>query len=174
VLLQLRGVSKRYDGTQALRDVDLSVEGGEVHAIVGENGAGKSTLVKILTGAVRADAGEIRLDERPMHIDSPLAAQRLGIRVVHQHASLVPHLTVTENILLGGLPTGRLPWWIDWREARLRAERTLNRIGMSGVPVRERVARLGLAHRKLVEIAKALAVRPRLLIMDEPSAVLAH
>ncbi len=99
--LQMRGISKRYGGTQALRAVDFSAGSGEVHAIVGENGAGKSTLTRILTGAIQSDAGEILLDGAPQAIDSPLRGQQLGIRMVHQHANLVPNLSVTENILLG-------------------------------------------------------------------------
>src|SRR5688572_6249034 len=109
--LRMRGISKRYGGTQALRDVDFSAGIGEVHAIVGENGAGKSTLTRILTGAVQSDSGEIRLDGEPQAIHSPLRGQHLGIRMVHQHANLVPNLSVTENILLGAMPSGRFRWW---------------------------------------------------------------
>lgn len=172
--LLMRGISKRYDGTQALHDVNFSAESGEVHAIVGENGAGKSTLVKVVTGAVQADGGQILLDGTPRDIGSPLSSQRLGIRVVHQQVSLVPHLTVSENILLGNLPTGWLNWWIDWREAHRRAKTILGEIGLAGINVRQPVSRLSYAQRKLVEIAKAFAVRPRMLIMDEPSAALSH
>ena len=101
----MSGISKRFGGTQALRSVDITAESGEVHAIVGENGAGKSTLSRILTGAVQSDAGEIRLGGKPQTITSPLRGQQLGIRMVHQHANLVPNLSVTENVLLGGMPT---------------------------------------------------------------------
>ena len=102
--LEMCGISKRYGGTQALRSVNITAEAGEVHAIVGENGAGKSTLSRILTGAVRSDAGEIRLSGKPQTITSPLRGQQLGIRMVAQHANLVPNLSVTENVLLGGMP----------------------------------------------------------------------
>ena len=172
--LQMRGISKRYGGTQALRAVDFSAGSGEVHAIVGENGAGKSTLSRILTGAVRSDAGEIRLDGEPEAIDSPLRGQQLGIRMVHQHANLVPNLSVTENILLGNMPRVGLPWWIDWPAAHRKAQEILAAIGFRGIDVRMRVSRLSAAQRQVVEIAKAVAVRPRILIMDEPSAVLAE
>ena len=112
----MSGISKRFGGTQALRSVDFTAESGEVHAIVGENGAGKSTLSRILTGAVQSDAGEIRLGGEPQAITSPLRGQQLGIRMVAQHANLVPNLSVTENVLLGDMPTtGRFGWWIDWR-----------------------------------------------------------
>ena len=173
--LQMSGISKRFGGTQALRSVDLTAESGEVHAIIGENGAGKSTLSRILTGAVQCDAGEIRLGGEPQAITSPLRGQQLGIRMVAQHANLVPNLTVTENVLLGGMPTtGRFGWWIDWGAAHRRVQQTLERIGFQEIDVRRRVARLSAAQRQVVEIAKAVAVTPRILIMDEPSAVLAQ
>jgi ABC-type sugar transport system ATPase subunit len=95
--LQMRKISKNYDGTQALRDVDFGADRGEVHAVVGENGAGKSTLIKILSGAVRRDAGEILLDGKPVVLDNPFHARHLGIRAVYQEFSLVPHLSVTDD-----------------------------------------------------------------------------
>ena len=134
--LQMRGISKRYGGTQALRAVDFSASSGEVHAIVGENGAGKSTLSRILTGAIQSDAGEILLDGAPPAIDSPLRGQQLGIRMVHQHANLVPNLSVTENILLGAMPTAGVPWWIDWPAAHRKAQEILRVIGFRGIDVR--------------------------------------
>jgi len=170
--LRLTALRKRYGATVALRDVDLAIGAGEVHALVGENGAGKSTLVKVITGAARADAGRILLDGKPAGIDTPLAAQRSGIRVVHQHLNLVPHLSVTENMLLGDLP-GRA-FWVDWREAQRLARNTLDELGFGDIDLQQRVGRLSLARRKLVEIAKACRVRPRLLVMDEPSAALSH
>jgi ribose transport system ATP-binding protein len=172
--LQMLGISKSYDGTQALREVDFSAAIGEVHAIVGENGAGKTTLVKILAGALERDAGEILLDSKPVELSTPLYARRLGIRAVHQEFSLVPHLTVTENILIGQMPTGRLKWWVDWPEARRRAEEILQGIGFTGINVRTPVSRLSVSHQQMVEIAKAVAERPRILILDEPSAVLSQ
>jgi ribose transport system ATP-binding protein len=171
--LQMRGISKRYGGTQALRAVDFAAESGEVHAIVGENGAGKSTLSRILSGAVQADTGEIRLAGEPQAIANPQRGQQLGIRMVHQHANLVPNLSVAENILLGGLPTRRFGW-IDWAAAHRQAREILERIGFDSLDVRRRVARLSPAQQQVVEIAKAVAVKPRILIMDEPSAVLAE
>ncbi len=169
--LLMQGISKSYGGTRALREVDFSAQSGEVHAIVGENGAGKSTLVKILNGAVQPDAGQIRLNGTRMEIDSPLCAQRLGIRAVHQHFSLVPHLTVTENILLGDMPTGKLKWWIRWPEAHRRAQEILKWIGLGEINGRKPVAQLSCSQQQIVEIAKAVAIRPRILIMDEPSSV---
>ena len=172
--LMMQGISKSYDGTQALRKVDFSAESGEVHAIVGENGAGKSTLVKILTGAVKADAGEVLLEGTSQTIDSPLRGQQLGIRMVHQHVNLVPHLTVTENILLGNMPAGKLKGWISWPAAHRRAQEILEDIGFRGINVRRLVSHLSASQQQIVEIAKAVAIRPRILIMDEPSAVLSQ
>src|SRR5688572_7115580 len=153
----MSGISKRFGGTQALRSVDITADSGEVHAIVGENGAGKSTLTRILTGAVQSDAGEIRLDGEPQAIDSPLRGQQLGIRMVHQHANLVPNLSVTENILLGAMPNGGFRWWIDWRAAHRKAQAILEQIGFHGFDVRQRVARLSAPQHQVVEIAKAIA-----------------
>ena len=104
-MLEMRGVSKSFAGVQALRDVTFTVEAGEIHALVGENGAGKSTLMKVLSGAVRRDAGEILLDGQAVDIPDPAAARRLGITTIYQELSLVPHLTVAENIFLGKAPT---------------------------------------------------------------------
>src|SRR5512136_875684 len=123
--LVMRGIRKSFDGTQALKGVDFSARLGEVHAIVGENGAGKSTLMKILSGALQRDAGEILLDGEAVMINSPLAAHRLGINAVYQEFSLVRHLTITENILMGQMPTGRFKWWVDWEGAHQRAEEKL-------------------------------------------------
>jgi len=172
--LMMRDISKNYDGTQALRKVDFSASSGEVHAIVGENGAGKSTLVKILTGAVQADAGEVLLDGMSQTIDSPLRGQQLGIRMVHQHVSLVPHLTVTENILLGNMPAGKLKGWISWSAAHRKAQEIFEDIGFKRINVRKLVSHLSASQQQIVEIAKAVAVKPQVLIMDEPSAVLSQ
>lgn len=172
--LQMRGISKHYRGTQALRDVDFSASAGEVHAICGENGAGKSTLIKVLAGALRRDSGEILLDGKPVEIDSPHRAHELGIYAVYQEFSLIPHLSITENILLGQMPTATMKWWVDWPEAHRRAQTILQSIGFHGLDVRTRVSRLSVPHQQMVEIAKAMQHKPRILILDEPSAVLSH
>jgi ABC-type sugar transport system ATPase subunit len=172
--LQMREISKSYDGTQALRRVDFSATQGEVHAIVGENGAGKSTLVKILAGVILPSAGEILLDDQAVTLRSPIRAFRVGIRAVHQEFSLVPHLSVTENILMGQMSSGRFSWIVDWPKSHARAESILQEIGFTGIDVRKRVSRLSVSHQQMVEIAKAAAVQPRILILDEPSAVLSQ
>jgi ribose transport system ATP-binding protein len=172
--LQMKGISKSYDGTQALCEVDFSAALSEVHAIAGENGAGKSTLVKILSGAVKRDAGEIVIGGQPVALDTPLHAHHVGVRAVYQEFSLVPHLTVTENILMGQMPTHRLKWWVDWPSAHRRARQILDEIGFTGINVRTPVSRISVSHQQMVEIAKAVAERPRILILDEPSAVLSQ
>ncbi|MGE5073147.1 MAG: sugar ABC transporter ATP-binding protein [Anaerolineae bacterium] len=172
--LVMRGVRKSFDGTQALKGVDFSARRGEVHAIVGENGAGKSTLMKILAGALRRDSGEILIDGQPAVLRSPFNAHRLGIRAVYQEFSLVRHLTVTENILLGQMPTRRFKWLVDWTRAHRLAEEKLEEMGFTGIDARKTVASLSVSHQQMVEIAKAAVTRPRIWILDEPSAVLSQ
>jgi ribose transport system ATP-binding protein len=173
-MLSMRGIHKSFDGTEALRGVDFSAERGEVHAIVGENGAGKSTLMKILSGAIPRNAGEILLDGAAADVTTPLMAHRLGIRAVYQEFSLVPHLSVAENILLGQMPSSRVPGGVDWPAAYRRAEEILHSIGFVGINARRIVRTLSVSHQQMVEIAKAVATRPRILILDEPSAVLSQ
>lgn len=172
--LQMRGISKSYDGTQALRDVDFSARRGEVHAIVGENGAGKTTLMKILAGALRPDTGAIMVAGQETELNGPHDAFRQGIRTVYQEFSLIPHLTITENILLGQMPAGRVKWSVDWTEAHRRAGEILRNIGFSGIDVRTTVSQLSVSRQQMVEIAKAVAEEPAILILDEPSAVLSQ
>jgi len=172
--LQMRKISKSYDGTQALRDVDFSADRGEVHAVVGENGAGKSTLIKILSGAVRRDGGEIWVDNQPVTLENPFHARHLGIRAVYQEFSLVPHLTITENILICQMPTRRVKWWVNWKRAHHQAQSILDEIGFRDFKVQTPVSRLSVPHQQMIEIAKALVEQPRILILDEPSAVFSH
>jgi len=169
VLLEIKGLSKAFPGVQALESVDLDVREGEVHALLGENGAGKSTLIKILSGAYPKDRGEILFQGKPIEIKTPHHAQQLGISTIYQEFNLGPDLTVPENIFLGHLPhRGPL---VDWGLAKTRAEEILNRLGIK-LPMDVPASKLTVAEQQLVEIAKALARETRLLIMDEPSAVL--
>ncbi|RKT86273.1 ribose transport system ATP-binding protein [Saccharopolyspora antimicrobica] len=169
--LELIGVSKTYPGVRALDAVDFDLRPGEVHVLLGENGAGKSTLIKMIAGAHRPDTGEIRVDGRPVRFHGPEDAERLGIATIHQEMALVPQLTVAENIYLGRPP--RRFGVIDRREMRRRAAELIERMGLD-LHVDAVVGELGVAHRQLVEIAKALSLDTRFLIMDEPTAVLSR
>src|SRR5437879_2760665 len=166
----MRKVSKRFAGVQALQDVDLDLIAGEVHGLVGENGAGKSTLVKILAGVHRPDAGTIRLLGEELVLNGPAAARDLGIAVMHQQPNLFPDLDVVENVFVGRLPRTRLGR-VDWREARAEAARLFTRLGVP-LKVTTPVRGLSVADQQLIEIAKALSIEARLLVMDEPTAAL--
>jgi ribose transport system ATP-binding protein len=170
--LEMRGICKSYDTTPVLRDVDFNAKVGEIHALAGENGAGKSTLIKILSGAVLRDAGAIAIDGLAAELSTPLDARRAGIRVVYQEFSLVPHLSITENILLGQLPGSWRGRWVDWREAEQRAHDALEALDFKLPPTRTLVRNLPVSQRQMIEIAKALVDRPKILVLDEPSAVL--
>ncbi len=169
-VLEMTGISKSFPGVRALDDASLSVLPGEVHALMGENGAGKSTLMKILAGAQTADTGEIKLDGRPIHVDTPQQAMDLGINIIYQELMLVSHLSVAENIFLGREPR-LLPGWVDGKKMRRDAQALMDDLGM-GVDVSAPVGGLPLAQRQMVEIAKATSRRSKVIIMDEPSATL--
>ncbi|RBY93481.1 heme ABC transporter ATP-binding protein [Blastococcus sp. TF02-8] len=167
--VELRGITKRFPGVVANRDIELRVRRGEVHAIVGENGAGKSTLMKTLYGMHRPDEGTILLDGRETTLRSPADAIAAGIGMVHQHFMLADNFTVLENIVLGSEPTkgGRL----DRAEARRRIREISDRYAL-GLDPDELVENLGVGDRQRVEIAKVLYRGARTLILDEPTAVL--
>ena len=171
-VLQMRGISKRYPGARALDNAGLDVRAGEVHIVLGENGAGKSTLMKILSGAVRADAGEILLDGAPVELSSPLKARRLGISTIYQELSLVPHLSVAENIFLGKTPT-RWAGVVDFGRMRADARRILDGLGVA-IDCDAPVHSLRLAQQQMVEVARALSDDARLLVMDEPTSALSQ
>jgi rhamnose transport system ATP-binding protein len=169
-LVELVGVTKGYGGVQALDGVSFAIEAGTVHALVGENGAGKSTLVKILTGVVHPDDGQVLLEGEPQRIGSPHDAHRLGIVAMYQEPTVFPDLTVAENIFAGRHPRGRLNS-VDWRAMRSGVVQLLEELGVDFAPDTP-VRGLGVADRQLMEIAKALSSSARLLIMDEPTAAL--
>ncbi len=169
-LLRISGLTKRFPGTLALDGVDLSVDRGRVHGLVGENGAGKSTLLKILAGDYQPSAGRIELDGDEVHVGTPRRAHELGIGIVYQELSLLTNLSVAHNISLGSEPTSGLA--IDERALVETARRVLDRMGVAIDP-EQKVGKIPLAERQLVEIAKVLTLRqPRLLIFDEPTAAL--
>ena len=169
-LLRMRGIDKRYGGVHALTGVDLDVATGAIHAILGENGAGKSSLIKCMSGVVQPDAGTIEVDGQPMRFPSPAAANAAGIVCIFQELSLVPDLSVADNILISNPP--RRFGMIDGRAQRRLAEAALARAGAADIHPMALVKDLPLSRRQLVEIAKALARDPRLLILDEATSAL--
>ena len=170
-LLEMHDIRKQYPGVLALDNVSFELQAGEVHCLLGENGAGKSTLMKILSGAISMDSGRIVVEGNQVDLHSPAGAQRLGIGIIHQEFKLVPELSVAENIVLGNEPMRRGLPIIDFGAMHGVARTALAQLGEEidpGVSIRS----LPLAHRQLVEIAKALSRKVRILAMDEPSAAL--
>src|ERR1700732_699433 len=169
-VLEVRNVHKQFPGVKALDGVQLHVERGEVHALLGENGAGKSTLLKILSGAQAADQGECFLDGNPLDpADTPLTRQRLGLGTIYQEFNLLPFMSVAEILYLGREPTRR--GLIDWKRMRAGAAAVLSELGLHFDP-RHEVRGLSVAQQQMVEIARAMTQRAKLIIMDEPTAAL--
>ncbi|WP_428937665.1 sugar ABC transporter ATP-binding protein [Fontivita pretiosa] len=168
--LRMRGIEKRFGATVALASVDLDVQAGQVLALVGENGAGKSTLMKVLSGAHQPDAGQMWLDGQPYKPRHPLDARMAGVAMIYQELSLARHLSVMENILLGMEPT-RGPL-VRWSEVRALAANALGILGRSDIPLNIPVGRLSVAEQQLVEIARAVAIGCRVLVLDEPTSSL--
>jgi ABC-type sugar transport system ATPase subunit len=170
-LLEMRGIHKSFGGVEVLHGVDLTLKAGEIHALVGENGAGKSTLIKILGGVHRDHRGEMRINGQPVRFDDPRAASGAGVAVIHQELALIPHLTVADNLFLGRERVGRLGF-LDRGKMASRARAVLG--GQLGVELdmSRPVSDLPLAVQQLVEIAKSLLQRARILVMDEPTSAL--
>jgi galactofuranose transport system ATP-binding protein len=171
VVLHAQGLSKAYAGVAALDDVALCLRGGEIHALMGQNGAGKSTLIKLLTGAVAADAGRMALGGDAIAPSSPLQAQQLGISTVYQEVNLCSNLSVAENIFAGRYPLQGWPRRIDWRRVEREARACLQRLGVD-IDVRRALSAYPVAVQQMVAIARALSVSARVLILDEPTASL--
>jgi ABC-type sugar transport system ATPase subunit len=169
-MLILSEISKRFENTVALDRVSLEARPGQVHALVGQNGSGKSTLMKILAGVFPPDHGEIQLDGRVVRMTDVARAEQFGVGIVYQELSLFPHLSVAANVMMGHeVVRGRI---IDRAATRRAAEEVLRRLGVRGIPVDAPVRALTAAQQQLVEIAKCLAKRPRIVIFDEPTASL--
>ena len=169
-LLKMRGIRKTFPGVVALDQVDFDLARGEVHILLGENGAGKSTLVKILSGAYAKDGGQIFFEGRLVEIKSPRHAQKLGISIIYQEFNLVPHLSVGANVFLGNEPQ-IYPGVIDQKKIFREAARLLNELGICLDP-HTAVRDLSVAQQQMVEVAKALSLQAKILIMDEPTSAL--
>jgi ABC-type sugar transport system ATPase subunit len=169
-MLRATGLVKRYGGVTALDGADIDLRGGEIHALVGENGAGKSTLVKILSGVVQPDAGEVTLDAAPVRFAGPRDAAARGIAIVAQELSLFPDLTVAENLFIQSLP--RRHGLLSTAAMERRAAPVLADLGLADVPTRAPAGELNLADRQLLEVSRALLAQPKVLILDEPTSAL--
>ncbi len=171
-LLAMSGIGKSFVGVEVLRDVDLELTAGEIHAVVGENGAGKSTLMKILAGVHAPDAGTIRIDGEEVAFGHPQAAQAAGVGVVYQEFNLLPERSVAENVFVGREPTRR--GLVDRRGMERTTAELLEDLGATSFGPRSRVAALSVAQQQVVEIVKARSLDARILVLDEPTAALAE
>lgn len=169
-LLILEGICKSFPGVKALSDVNFSLRAGEIHALVGENGAGKSTLMKILSGAYKKDAGKIIFEGKELEIESPRHAEEIGISIIYQELNLFNNLSVAENIFINRQP--RRMGFLNWKEMESEAAELFRQIGIEDIDVRRKVSSYSLAKRQLIEIAKAVSHRSKVVIMDEPTSSL--
>ena len=170
-LLEMKNINKSFPGVQVLKDVDVELHKGEVHILLGENGAGKSTLIKILSGAYSLDSGEIIFEGKYVNIAKPTDAQELGITTIYQEFNLIPYLTVSQNIYLGREPVSPVTRKLNHKKLREDTEALFRRLHLDIDP-NANVIDLGVAEQQMVEIAKALSVNSKVLIMDEPTSAL--
>ena len=170
-VLELRGIHKSFPGVKALQDVHFQLRPGEIHALMGENGAGKSTFIKIITGVYQPSAGEILLNGQPVQIHNPKDGQRQGIAAIYQHVTCYPDLSVTENIFIGHETISPRAKAIQWKSMHEEARKLLIELG-SDIDPRTEMGALSVAQQQIVEIAKALSTKARIVIMDEPTAAL--
>lgn len=169
-IMRLSGISKNFGATHALQDVDFSCRPGSIHAILGENGAGKSTLIKIMSGVLKPTSGNLYIDGREASLQSPTQAASKGVVCIFQELSLVPDLSVADNIFLDSPPK---KWgMIDRKKQRVAAQALLARIKCEDIDPSELVKDLSLSRRQMVEIAKALGKKPKVLILDEATSAL--
>ena len=168
--LEMKGITKHFGGIKALSDVSLQVKPGEIHALVGENGAGKSTLIKILSGAYKRDKGEIYVDGKLVDIANPRDAKENGIAVIYQEFILAPDLSVAENVYLDQLGSGKPV--INWRQMRENTKQQLERLGFGDIDPAMKVKNLSVAYQQMTEICKNLVRHSKVLVLDEPTAVL--
>lgn len=169
--VEMNGICKHFEGVRALTDVHLNVLPGEIHALVGENGAGKSTLIRILSGVLAPDKGEIKIGGRTVRFADPKAGILAGISVIYQEFALIRHLSVAENILLDDFRSKR---FVNWKKMREKAGQFLKDVGFDNIPVSAKVGDLSVAHQQVVEICKALTRNASVLVLDEPTAVMTN
>ncbi|MED5020837.1 sugar ABC transporter ATP-binding protein [Paenibacillus chibensis] len=170
-VLELKGITKIFPGVKALDDVYFKLRPGEIHALMGENGAGKSTFIKVITGVHAPDGGEMYLNGNKVSFKNPTEAQKAGIAAIYQHVTCYPDLSVTENIFMGHEMTSKVTKRILWNEMHAEAQRLLSELGASFSP-KTQMGALSVAEQQIVEIAKALSMDAKIIIMDEPTAAL--
>jgi rhamnose transport system ATP-binding protein len=170
-IIEMKGIKKYFYGVKALDGVDFKVKTGEVHALIGENGAGKSTLVKILTGVYQPTAGAIILNDKPVQFPSPQVSQKAGISAIHQEATMFPDLSVMENIFMGHHIRNKSNGLLSWREMKDKTQILLDKLELDIRPD-TKVRNLSVAQRHMVEVAKALSLDAKVVIMDEPTSAL--
>ena len=170
-LLELKGVSKTFPGVKALDDVHFQLKAGQVHALMGENGAGKSTFIKVITGVHKPDCGEMYIDGKKVDFTNPREATVMGIAAIYQHVTCYPDLSVAENIFVGHEVISPKLKKMNWKEMREQAAQYLKQLG-TDIDPKTTMGNLSVAQQQIVEIAKALSINARIIIMDEPTAAL--
>ena len=171
--VEMKNINKSFGGVKALNDVHIAVKPGEIHALMGENGAGKSTLMKILSGAIQRDSGEVFLDGNEVFIKNPKEANDFGISIIYQEFALVPHLTVAENIFIDRLSEDKKSF-ISWKKLRSSARQLLDELGFNDIKETEIISDLSIAYQQVVEIVKSLSRNSKVLVLDEPTALLTN
>ena len=169
--LEMLGISKLFPGVKALDKVDFEIKGGTIHAIVGENGAGKSTLIKILAGVYRKDEGQIKIDGKEIHIASTIDAKKLGISVIYQEFSIIPELSISQNIFLGNEVSRKVNFWLNKNEMHKKSIEILKNLNIDINP-KSKLGDLTVGEQQLIEIAKAINSDAKLIVMDEPTSAL--
>jgi galactofuranose transport system ATP-binding protein len=168
-ILEIRNLTKKFEGVVAVDNVSFSVRSGEVHALMGQNGAGKSTVIKVLTGIYKADFGDIIYDGKKCTFNTALSAQHAGISTVYQELNMIPHLSVSENIFLGRYPRDKLG--INWKAMNEAAEELVTNLGVK-IDVRKPLNEFGTAKKQIIYILRAISLKSKLIVMDEPTSSL--
>ena len=170
-MIEMTGITKSFSGNTVLKDVQFSLDKGEIHALIGENGAGKSTMMKILTGIYERDAGDVKVKGELVHYKNPKESERAGIAVIHQELNILPHLSITENLFLGKEKTFGKTGILRMKEMNQKASEILKALDMHE-DVRTEAGRLSVGKQQIIEIAKAISSNAEVIIMDEPTAAL--